>query len=88
MILCMKINIKVFYKLIPLLVVAMAKHAKRTKITSLQYLKKGRDKVGFLYADKQQTSLQLDTISFGGHAQSCQSSQNKYAVPLQYLKKK
>ena len=49
---CMKINIKVFYKLIPSFFVAIARHAQNTqnnKFTiSLQYLKEeGRVEVDF-----------------------------------------
>ena len=56
------INIKVFYKLIPSLLVAIARHAQRTQINkfaiSLHYLKnEGRDEVDFLQADKYQTAL-------------------------------
>ena len=71
--------------------------------TSLQYLKKEvRDEVGFLHADKHQSFLQVDfnTLSIKDaykvilslllgmikHSQSTQS--NKFAISLQYLKKR
>ena len=70
---------------------------------SLQYLKKEvRDEVDFLYADKHQSFLQVDFNILGikvpykvvlsllmgriKHSQSTQS--NKFAISLQYLKKK
>ena len=70
---------------------------------SLQYLKKEvRDEVDFLHADKHQSFLQVDfnTLSIKvfykvilsllmgmiKHSQSTQS--NKFAISLQYLKKK
>ena len=70
---------------------------------SLQYLKKEvRDEVDFLHADKHQSFLQVDFNTLGikvsykvilsllmgmiKHSQSTQS--NKFAISLQYLKKK
>ena len=69
------INIKVFYKLIPLFLAAIARHVQSTKknkfAISLQYLKKqGRNEIDFLYAGKQQIFLQGDTVNFGGHGMS------------------
>ena len=72
-------------------------------VMSLQYLKKEvRDEVDFLHADKHQSFLQVDfnTLSIKvfykvilsllmgmiKHSQSTQS--NKFAISLQYLKKK
>ena len=54
---CMKINIKVFYKLITSFLLVIAKHAQSTQnskfVISLQYPKKeGRDEVDFLHADQ------------------------------------
>ena len=34
-------------------------------------IKEGRDEVDFLHTDKHQTFIKVDTISFGGHGQSC-----------------
>ena len=56
----MKINIKVFYKLIRSYLVAIARHAQSAQnnkfVTFLQYLKKkGRDEVDFLHRDKHDT---------------------------------
>ena len=72
----MKINIKVFCKYILSYLVDVVRHALRTQndksAISLQYLKKeGRNEVDFLHAEKHQTFLQVDTINFGGHGQSC-----------------
>ena len=72
-------------------------------VMSLQYLKKEvRDEVDFLHADKHQSFLQVDFNTLGikvsykvilsllmgmiKHSQSTQS--NKFAISLQYLKKK
>ena len=75
MIFCMKISIKVFYKLLVSLLLVIAKNAQNTQksklVISLQYLKKeGRDEVDFLYADKYQTIILVDTINFNGHDQA------------------
>ena len=53
----MMININVFYRLIPSLLLAIARHAQRTQINnfaiSLRKLKnEGGDEVDFLHADK------------------------------------
>ena len=76
MIPCLEINIKPFYKLIPLFLLAMARHAQSTQnnkfAVSLQDLKKeGRIELDFMHADKHQIFLQVETISFVGHGQSC-----------------
>ena len=72
-------------------------------VMSLQYLRKQiRDEVAFLHADKHQSFLQVDSNILGikvsykvvlsllmdriKHSQSTQS--NKFAISLQYLKKK
>ena len=73
---CLEINIKPFYKLIPLFLLAMARHAQSTQnnkfAVSLQDLKKeGRVELDFMHADKHQIFLQVETINFGGHGQSC-----------------
>ena len=57
MIFCMKINIKVFYKLVVLFLLIIARHAQITQngkfVISLQYLRnEGRDEVDFLHAGK------------------------------------
>ena len=54
---CMKINIKVFEKLVVLFLLVIARHAYSTKnskfLISLQYVKKGgRNEIDFSYADK------------------------------------
>ena len=56
MIFCMKINIKVFYKLVVLFLLVTAEHAQSTQnskfVISLKCLKKEeRDEVDFLHAD-------------------------------------
>ena len=76
MIFCMKVNIKVFYKLAVSVLLVIARHAQisqnRQFVISLQYLKKeGRGEVDFLHADKYQTVLQIDTINFGSNSQAC-----------------
>ena len=87
----MKIKIKVFYKLVILCLLAIARHAQSTQnsiLTSLQYLEKeGRDEVDFLHANKQtilhQTILQGDTINIGVMAQPARITQNsKFAKSL------
>ena len=75
MIFCMKISIRVFYKSVVSLLLVIAKNAQNTQksklVISLQYLKKeGRDEVDFLYADKYQTIILVDTINFNGHDQA------------------
>ena len=76
LIFCVKINIKVFYKLVVWFLQVIVRHAQSTKsskfIISPQYLKKeGRDEVDFLHADKHQTIQQTDTINLGEHGQAC-----------------
>ena len=68
LIFCIKINMKVFYKLILSLLVTIDKHAQSTQnnnfVKSLHYLKKERkDELDLLHADKHQTFLQLHTIN-------------------------
>ena len=49
----------------------------------MQYLKKeGRDEVDFLYADKHQTILQVDTIALGGHGQACPNHPKKQVCKI------
>ena len=94
MIFCMKIEIKVFYKLVVSFLLVRARHPQSTQNTmfviSLQYLKnEGRAEVAFLHADKHQTILQVDRVNFGGYDQACpQIIQNsKFVESLEYLKK-
>ena len=72
----MKINIKVFYKLIPSFLVVVARHDQSTQnnkfAISLQYLKKElRNEDNCLHEDKHQSFLQVDTIIFGACGQTC-----------------
>ena len=83
---------KVFCKLIPSFLLAIARHAQSTKnkfALSLQHLKKeGSEELDFLHADdKHQYVLQVGTIKFGGHGQSCPKyPKQQVAIILQYLK--
>ena len=56
---------------------------------SLQYLKKEvSNEVYFLYADKRESLIQIDTMILKGIVKHSQNSQNsKFAMSLQYLKK-
>ena len=82
----MKINIKVFYKLISSFLVTITRHAQGTQnyqfFNIVEYLKReGRNEVDFLHIAKHQTFLQVDTINFGmcaSHAQNMQN--NKFAI--------
>ena len=72
----MKINIKVFYKLIPSFLETIARRAQRTQnnksAISVWYFKKEeRDKVYFMKLDQQKTFLQIDAFNFGVYDQSC-----------------
>ena len=76
MVFCMKINIKVFYKLVVSSLLVIERYDQSTQnskfVISLQYLKKEeKDKVNFLHADKPQTILQVETINLYGHGQAC-----------------
>ena len=76
-----KLNIKVFYKLVVSSLLIIARHAQSTQnnifVISMQYLKKeDRDKVDFLHADKHQTILQVDTINPGAMTRSTQITKN------------
>ena len=89
---CMKIHIKVFYKLIPFLQGAIARHPQSTKnnkfAISFQYLKKeGRGEVGFLHANNIKLSNKLALSIVVGVAHHIQSNQDdKFVKYLQYLK--
>ena len=82
-----------FYKLIISFLQVIATRAQSTQknkfVISLQHLEKeGRDEIYFLYANKHQTTLQVDTINLGGHGQACPNTlNNKSAKSFQYLKK-
>ena len=72
----MILDIKIFYKLVILFLLVIARHAQSTRnskfVISLQYLEKeGRDEVDFLHADKHQTILQVNTINLVGRCQAC-----------------
>ena len=76
----MILDIKVFYKLVILFLLVIARHAQSTRnskfVISLQYLEKeGRDEVDFLHADKHQTILQVNTINLGGCGQAYPNNQ-------------
>ena len=92
MIFCMKLNIKVFYKLVVSFLQVIARYAQDTQngrfVIFLQYIKKeGKDETNFFHADKHQTLLQVHTINFGGCGQAYQITQNnKFAKPLRYHK--
>ena len=71
----MHINIKVFYKLILLFWVCVARHAQSTQNKTFvypQYLQKNvEDEVDFLPADKHESFLQVDSVFLGVHSQGC-----------------
>ena len=72
---CMKISIKVLYKLVVSFLLVIARHVQSIQysrfVISLQYLKKEEtDEIDFLHADKHQTIVQV-TINLGGHGQVC-----------------
>ena len=76
MVFCMKINFKVFYKLIVSFLLVIARYAQSSQNSkfkiSLQYLRKeGRNEFDFLHADKHQTVLQVDPINLGRYGQTC-----------------
>ena len=94
LIFCLQINIKGFFKLILFFRCSWPGMPKLPKITSLLFLlyclkKEVSDEVDFLHADKHQSYLQIDTMILMGMVKQSQSSQNsKFAMSLQYLKKK
>ena len=89
----MKINIKVLYKLIVLLLV-IACMPKVSKIASLQYLcniskKKGGMKLSFFMQINIELSYKLTQLILMGKARPDQITKNNmFAKSLQYLKKK
>ena len=86
----MRVNIKVFYKLIPSFLLAITSHAQSTQnnkfVIYLQNRKKEvKDEVNFFHADKHQTFLQVNTIDLVGMVSHAQRTQNnKFAKSLQY----
>ena len=70
------INIKVFYKLVSSVLVAVARHAQSSQSNFAKFfainisIKKGGIKLIF-GADKHQSFLQVDTIIFDGCDQAC-----------------
>ena len=70
------INTKVFYKMIVLLWVYVARHVQSTQSSkfamSFQYVQKSmRDEVDFVPADNHERFLQGDSITLGVHSQAC-----------------
>ena len=90
----MQINIKVFYKLILLFWVSIARYAQHTRNKKFAYLcnifrNTWGMKLIFLPTDKHRSFLQVDSITLGVCSQACSSTQNnKFAISLQYLKEK
>ena len=86
------LGIKVFYKVILLLLMGIVKHSQSTQSNkfaiSLQYLKKEvRNRVHILHKDKHQTFYKLGISFLVEVARHVQSTQNKKLVIfLQYLK--
>ena len=65
MIFCVKINIKLFYKLVVWFLLVIARQVQSTQssnfVISLQHFKnEWKDKVGFLHAEKHETILQAE----------------------------
>ena len=76
LILCLLINVKVFYKMIVSFWVRVTRHAQSTQDNKfaipLQYVKEDvRDKVDFLHADKRQKFLQINSFILGACGQAC-----------------
>ena len=73
---CMKINIKVFYKLVVLFLLVTARHAQNSQtskfVISLQYLKKEGMKF-FCMQINIKLSFKLIPFYLGGHGQACPS---------------
>ena len=73
MIFCMKISIKVFYKIVVSFLLIIARHAQSTQnskfVISVEYLKKKRrDEVDCLHVDKHKTILQVHKINLQSFA--------------------
>ena len=83
-------KLKVFCKLIVLLLVCISRHAQNNMFAiSLQCLKENmKDEVIFLLADKCQSFLQIHTIILGVCGQACpNTANNKFTISLHYLQK-
>ena len=84
---------EVFYNMIVLLWVCVARHVQGTQnnraAISLQYLKKNvEDEVDFSPANKHQGFLQIDTIILGVCGEVCPNCPiSKFAMSLKYLKR-
>ena len=85
---CLQINIKVFFKLLYHFRFMWPDMPKLPKITSLLFFAISKNLVMliFLYADKHEGLLQIDSMILMGMVKHCQSS--KFAMSLQCLKKK
>ena len=68
----MKINIKVFYKMVVSFLLIIARHAQSTQkskfVISVEYLKKRRDEVDCLHVDKHKNILQVHKINLQSFA--------------------
>ena len=76
LILCLLINVKVFYKMIVSFWVWVNRHVQSTQDNKfaipLQYVKEDvRDKVDFLHVDKRQKFLQINSFILGACSQAC-----------------
>ena len=78
----MKINAKVFHKLVPLLLIVVVRHvASIQKFTIfLQYFKKEAMSEIDFWADKHQSSLQIDTFLFDRFSYACLRYPGKFSV--------
>ena len=90
---CLHINTKVFCKLLVSFWVCVSRLTQSTQNNKFakpwQYLKEnGKNEVGFLFADKHQRFLQVDTIILGVPRHAQITHNNKFAISLQYNKKK
>ena len=93
MIFCMKINIKVFYKLVVSFLLVIARHAQGAQnsrfVILLQYLKKeGRNEGDFYMQINFKLSYKLIPLILVSMIRPANITQNKkFAKSLQYLKK-
>ena len=89
----MILDIKVFYKLVILFLLVIARHVQSTRnskfVISLQYLEKeGRDEVDFCMEINIKLSCKLIPLILVDVARPAQITQNnQFAKSLQYLKK-
>ena len=84
--------LQVFYKLIVLLWLCVARNAQSTQnnkfAISFQYLKEiVKDEVHFLHSDKHESFLQIDNTSLMGWSSIPSSQNSKFPISLQDLKK-